>query len=108
MVTRDASSVKRLAYVARRVRLLQELEARRVIRILDIDGKVNPADALTKHLDKSTWLGYMTRMYNTDMSTVPTSVAQPRSAKGCEMGWRLPPVTGLAVCSPRSLPRVRH
>ena len=84
MVTRDASSVKRLAYVARRVRLLQELEARRVIRILDIDGKVNPADALTKHLDKPTWIGYMSRMYNQDMSIIPTSIAQPpaRGSKG--------------------------
>ena len=54
----------------------------RVIRIMDIDGKVNPADALTKHLDKPTWLGYISRMYNRDMSTVPTSIAQPRSSKG--------------------------
>ena len=55
---------------------------RRVIRIMDIDGKVNPADALTKHLDKSTWLGYISRMYNRDMSAIPTSIAQPRSSKG--------------------------
>ena len=82
MVARDASSVKRLAYVARRVRLLQELEARHIIRILDVDGKVNPADMLTKHLDKPTWLRYVSRMYNQDLSIVPASVAQPRPQKG--------------------------
>ena len=66
MVARDASSIKRLAYVARRVRLLQELHARGVVWMPPegVRGTVNPADAFTKHLDKATFRGYMQRLYN--------------------------------------------
>ena len=54
LVTRDASSLKRLAYIARRVRFIQELKARRVISIQNIKGIKNPADVLTKYY-LSTW-----------------------------------------------------
>ena len=58
LVTRDASSIKRLAYIARRVRLIQELEARRIISIQNIEGIKNPADVLTKYLGKPDYVRY--------------------------------------------------
>ena len=65
LAAKDATSIKRLAYIARRVRFLQELVAYSVIEILDIDGKRNPADALTKHISpKIAFSEYMGRMYN--------------------------------------------
>ena len=64
MAANDATSIKRLAYIARRVRFLQELVTRGIVKLLDIDGKVNPADALTKHIDpKSTFREYMAKLY---------------------------------------------
>ena len=66
MVTKDATSIKRLAYIARRIRFMQELQVRGVISILDVDGKANPADALTKHVGpKALFQTYMANMYNT-------------------------------------------
>ena len=66
MVTKDATSIKRLAYIARRIRFMQELQVRGVIFILDIDGKANPADALTKHCaPKALCHTYMAHLYNT-------------------------------------------
>ena len=64
LVTRDASSLKRLAYIARRVRFIQELEARRVISIQNIEGIKNPADVLTKYLGKPDYIRYTSRLYN--------------------------------------------
>ena len=64
LVTRDASSLKRLAYIARRVRFIQELEARRVISIQNIEGIKNPADVLTKYLGKPDYNRYTSRLYN--------------------------------------------
>ena len=69
MVTKDATSLKRMAYVTRRVRLLQELQRRGLISIHSVPGKANPADALTKHVDKLTFRSYMSRLYNVDPST---------------------------------------
>ncbi len=64
MVSKDASSIKRLAYVARRVRLLQELEARKIVTLYNVPGTANPADAMTKHLAKLDYVPYMIRLYN--------------------------------------------
>ena len=64
MVARDASSIKRLAYVTRRVRVLQELQRFGVIDCLNVPGRSNPADAMTKYLDKRTFRTYMARIYN--------------------------------------------
>ena len=65
MAANDATSIKRLAYIARRVRFLQELSTRGTVKLLNISGKENPADALTKHLDpKSVFRGYMSKLYN--------------------------------------------
>ena len=47
-IAEDARAVKRIAYVARRCRYLQELEARGVIKIMKILGTKNPVNALTK------------------------------------------------------------
>ena len=69
MVSKDASSLKRLAYVTRRVRMMQELVHRRFVRVLNVPGKANPADPLTKNVDKLTLRTYMTRLYNVDSST---------------------------------------
>ena len=69
MVSKDASSLKRLAYVTRRVRMMQELVHRGFVRILNVPGKANPADPLTKHVDKLTFRTYMARLYNVDSIT---------------------------------------
>jgi hypothetical protein len=65
LVSKDATSIKRLAYIARRCRFLQELDARRVIKLHHVPGAANPADALTKHVSpKQTFRAYMARIYN--------------------------------------------
>ena len=69
MVAKDASSEKRLAYIARRIRFLQELVRLRIVDVLQVPGKANPADALTKHLTAATFKEYMARMYNTSVNT---------------------------------------
>ena len=69
MVANDASSQKRMAYIARRIRFLQELVKLRLADVRSVPGKVNPADALTKHLHKQTYREYMARLYNCDVST---------------------------------------
>ena len=63
-VANDASSEKRMAYIARRIRFLQELVRLRVVDIFHVPGKANPSDALTKHLPKPTFREYMARLYN--------------------------------------------
>ena len=68
-VANDASSEKRMAYIARRIRFLQELVKLRLADVRSVPGKVNPADALTKHLHKQTYREYMARLYNCDIST---------------------------------------
>ena len=49
LVSKDATSIKRLAYIARRCRFFQELTERGDIRFLNVPGTANPADALTIH-----------------------------------------------------------
>ena len=69
LVSKDATSIKRLAYIARRCRFLQELHDRNIVRLLNVPGKANPADALTKHVSpKGTFKEYMARIYNTAAS----------------------------------------
>ena len=65
MVSKDASSEKRMAYIARRIRFLQELVKLRIVDVMHVPGKANPADALTKHLSKQVYRAYMARLYNT-------------------------------------------
>ena len=82
LAANDASSIKRLAYIARRVRFLQELVTRNIVVLLNIDGKQNPADALTKHIEpKGTFRDYMARLYNATASLFrfshTTSMAHP-------------------------------
>ena len=50
MVSKDATSLKRLSYITRRVRLLQELTSHGVVVLHKVSGTANPADALTKVL----------------------------------------------------------
>ena len=69
LVSKDATAIKRLAYVTRRVRLLQELVAHRVVYVCNVPGKENPADALTKHLGKPDFRNYMARLYNVPASS---------------------------------------
>ena len=69
MVSKDASSIKRLAYVMRRVRLLQELERSGVVKLYNVPGTANPSDALTKHLkQRSSFVTYMCYMYNCEIA----------------------------------------
>ena len=63
MVSKDSSSEKRLAYMARRVRFMQELVARGVITLHKVPGTANPADALTKYIGRDLHRDYMARLY---------------------------------------------
>ena len=48
---------------------MQELVTRGICRLLDISGKENPADSLTKHIDpKSVFRGYMGQLYQATAS----------------------------------------
>ena len=65
MVSKDATSLKRLSYITRRVRLLQELAAHGVVVLHKVPGTANPADALTKVLAlKYAFKEYMAKLYN--------------------------------------------
>ena len=72
----DSTSIKRLAYIARRVRFLQELVARLVVSLLNVPGTANPADAFTKHVSpKRLWQEYMARMYNSPVGVLAKMTA---------------------------------
>ena len=65
MVSKDATSLKRLSYITRRVRLLQELTSHGVVVLHKVSGTANPADALTKVLAvKYAFKEYMAKLYN--------------------------------------------
>ena len=68
MVSKDTTPLKRLTYIARRVRLLQELVMELVrlgiARLLNIPGKLNPADVLTKYLTREDFERYISYIYN--------------------------------------------
>ena len=52
----------------------------------NIEGTVNPADMLTKHLDKPKYMAYASRLYNRDISKLPeacTGKALPGPRGGC-------------------------
>ena len=66
LVSKDASPLKRLAYVARRARFLQELDACGVVKLYNVPGVANPADAFTKHLGRKEFQEYMRVLYNCD------------------------------------------
>ena len=55
--------MKKVSYVARRVRLLQELVERKVINMVKVSGLANPADMLTKHLAKDIFRKYAANLY---------------------------------------------
>ena len=74
--------LKRLAYVARRVKFIQELESRRVVTLMNIEGNANPADMLTKYLTKPTWFPYASRLYIQDLSKIPSSAAGVQKTRG--------------------------
>ena len=50
-VARDAATATKMVYIIRHVRHLQGLESQGEIRVFQIDGRLNPADALTKWLE---------------------------------------------------------
>ena len=67
LVSKDVSPLKRLAYIARRVRLLQEMVKLGGIQLRDVPGTANPADMLTKHMKtRADFVKYASRMYNCD------------------------------------------
>ena len=64
LVSTDSTPLKRLAYIARRCRFLQELAARGLVCLRNVPGSANPADALTKHISpKTAFREYMARIY---------------------------------------------
>ena len=69
LVAKDASATKRLSYITRRVRLLQELQALTIVSALHVPGKENPADVLTKSVGRADFRKYMAKLYNTSEST---------------------------------------
>ena len=62
--------MKKVSYVARRVRLLQELVERKVINMVKVSGLANPADMLTKHLVKEIFRKYAARLYNCALTCI--------------------------------------
>jgi hypothetical protein len=74
----DAGSIKRLAYIARRVRFLQELVTCGVLRLLNVPGNANPADAFTKHISPKThFRDLMARVYNASSDVLMRVSARP-------------------------------
>ena len=59
LVSTDSTPLKRLAYIARRVRLLQELARHGVVQLHNVPGTANPADIFTKHLTREEFERYM-------------------------------------------------
>ena len=59
----------KVAYVARRVRLLQELEGQ-ITQLRKVSGLANPADLLTKYLRKATFRPYAARLYGCSVADV--------------------------------------
>ena len=57
--------MKHVAYVARRVRFLQEMQSpdHRIISMRKVSGLANPADMLTKHLKKESFKLYAAKLY---------------------------------------------
>ena len=78
LVSKDASPLKRLAYVARRARFLQELSACGIVKLLDVPGTANPADAFTKHLGRGEFQEYMRVLYNCDKECLRADKKRPR------------------------------
>ena len=65
LVLQDATSVKRLAYVARRCKFMQELTEEGVILLKHVPGTANPADLMTKYLEtKRVFIEYAAWIYN--------------------------------------------
>ena len=64
LVSTDSTPLKRLAYIARRVRLLQELARHGVVKLHSVPGTANPADVFTKHLSRDEFERYMCIVYN--------------------------------------------
>ena len=90
LVSTDASPIKRLAYIARRVRLLQELDRYEIVKLHDVPGLLNPADIMTKHLTSDTFARYMSIIYNCSVeflsAVAPKFRPRPigsRSGGGC-------------------------
>ena len=60
-----------MPFVTRRVRLLQELSDFSHVRVLNISGKANPSDAMTKVMKvKTTYREYMSILYNIGISNL--------------------------------------
>ena len=65
LVSKEATSIKRLAYVARRCKFMQELHEEQEILLKHVPGTRNPADLMTKYLEtKMLFLEYAAWMYN--------------------------------------------
>ena len=47
--------------------------------MMNIEGTANPADMLTKYLVKPTWFPYASRLYNQDLSKIPSSATGAQS-----------------------------
>ena len=50
-VARDAQNATKMIYVVRHVRMLQDLVEKRLISVFQVDGRLNPVDALSKWLE---------------------------------------------------------
>jgi hypothetical protein len=65
LVSHDATSIKRLAYIARRCKFMQELEEEGEILLGHVPGDRNPADIMTKYMEpKALFVEYAAWMYN--------------------------------------------
>ena len=65
LVSQDATSIKRLAYIARRCKFMQELHEEEEILLGHVPGTRNPADMMTKYMEpKALFVEYAAWMYN--------------------------------------------
>ena len=66
LIASDATSIKRVAYLARRAAFCRELTRppNATMRPLKVDGLANPGDAFTKHLAKPQFKPYASKIYN--------------------------------------------
>ena len=51
VTARDAQNATKMIYVVRHVRMLQDLVEKQMISVFQVDGRLNPADALSKWLE---------------------------------------------------------
>ena len=61
-ISRDAASTTSMVYIIRHVRFIQQAVYDKEVRVFQVDGELNPPDALTKHKSSSDYKRHMAVM----------------------------------------------